>query len=240
MLPRNPNPTMAETPAGTAAPEETAKLRVMLVDDHVVIRSGLRVLIEQSGRYDICAEAGDAPHALALMRRHRPKLAVVDVSLNSTNGIELTKGLLAEQPDLKVLVLSSYPEEIYAERALRAGARGYLMKDAAVENILVALDQIHRGAIFLSPTLKRRVLERFITEGPDRPASPGEVLTDREIEILELIGEGFSLSDIAARLHLSTKTVSSYRDNLRSKLGLGSGPELLRHAIAWVRKRTSG
>jgi len=222
----------SELPAGPA------KVRVLLVDDHPLLRRGLRTLIDQNSRYEVCAEAADAPHALEMLRQHQPDMAVVDITLNSTNGIELTKNLCAQKPGLQVLIMSVHDEQFYAERALRAGARGYLMKNMAGEEVFTALDRIRSGVLYVSPALKEKMLHRFVNGQPQALVSPVQTLSDREMEVFELIGEGFSTQAIASRLHLSVKTIDSYREHIKTKLNLSSGSDLLRHAIQWMKSES--
>lgn len=225
----SPPEAKPEVPAGPA------KVRVLLVDDHPLLRRGLRTLIDQHPGYEVCGEAADAPRALEMLRRHLPDMAVVDITLDSTNGIELTKNLCAQKPGLQVLIMSVHEEQFYAERALRAGARGYLMKNMAGEEVFTALDRIRTGVPYVSQALREKMLHRFVNGQPDALVSPLQMLSDREMEVFELVGEGFSTQAIATRLHLSVKTIDSYREHIKTKLNLASGSELLRHAIQWMK-----
>ena len=212
-------------------------LSVLLVDDHPLMRRGLRTLLEQEARFRVCAEADSAPVALDMVRKWEPALSIIDIGLRSTNGIELTKGIRAQSPKMPILVVSMYDEELYAERALRAGAMGYLMKHEAGEKILPALEHILGGEIYVSDRLKRRMLHRFVA-AEDRPpaAATLDALSDRELEVLQLVGNGFGTREIAAQLKLSVKTIDSYREHLKLKLGLRSGTELARYAIEWTKR----
>jgi DNA-binding NarL/FixJ family response regulator len=216
------------------APNTRKKLRILLVDDHPLTRRGIRALIEEEPSYEVCAEADNAPQALEMVRKCSPDLTIVDISLQSTNGIELTKGLRAQSPQMHVLVVSMHDEELYAERALRAGAVGYLMKHEACDRILVALDRILKGEIYLSDRLKEKMLHRFVSHRAEKPTSVIDTLSDREMEVLQLIGNGYGTRSIADQLKLSVKTIDSYREHLKLKLSLKSGAELVRYAIQWI------
>lgn len=215
------------------------KIRILLVDDHPLMRRGMRVLIEQQGRFEVCAEADNAPEAIDLVRRLKPDLTIVDITLKSTNGIELTKGLRAQAPDMRILVVSMHDEEVYAERALRAGAMGYLMKQEASEMVITALERILGGEIYVSDRLKEKMLHRFLKHSTEKVISLAELLSDRELEVLELIGEGYGTRAIAEQLGLSVKTIDSYREHLKLKLNLGNSSELVRYAIQWGKSQGS-
>jgi DNA-binding NarL/FixJ family response regulator len=218
------------------ASDSARKLRVLLVDDHPITRQGMKALIEQQRNLEVCGEAESAADALRLVEALSPDLAVVDISLRHDNGIELTHELKSRVPGVVVLVVSMLEETTYAERALRAGAGGYLMKQEAGERFTTALQQVLRGDVFLSPRMQERLGRRVL---PKRKAHifPFDTLSERERQVFELIGDGFSTRQIAEKLNISSKTVDSYRDHLKLKLGLDSGAELVRHAIAWGRTK---
>jgi len=212
-----------------------SKLRVLLVDDHPITRQGMRALINQQLNLEVCGEADSAPEAIALLAKLAPDLAIVDVSLKSTNGIELTKNMKAQAPNLPILVVSMHDELLYAERALRAGAMGYVMKQEAGDKVALAIQHLLRGEIYLSPKMKEKMLHRFVNKKNDQLVFSIDTLSDREMEVFQLIGNGFSTRQIAQKLNLSSKTIDSYREHLKLKLGLETGAELVRHAIQWAR-----
>jgi DNA-binding NarL/FixJ family response regulator len=210
----------------------------MLVDDHPLMRQGMKTLIEQHRRFEVCGEADNAPRALELVAKLQPDLAIVDISLQSTNGIELTKGLRGLCPAMQVLIISMHDENVYAERALRAGAMGYLMKHEAGDKIIAALEQILDGEVHLSDGVKGRMLHRFVQHRTDALISPMEKLSDREMEVFQLLGNGYGTREIANLLKLSVKTIDSYREHLKEKLGLPTGNDLVRHAIQWTKSQS--
>jgi DNA-binding NarL/FixJ family response regulator len=210
----------------------------MLVDDHPLMRQGMKALIEQQRRFAICGEADNTPRALELAGKLQPDLAIIDITLKSTNGIELAKGLRVQVPGMKLLVVSMHDEDVYAERALRAGAMGYVMKHEASEKIITAIDRIMQGDIYVSDRLKGKMLHRFVQHS-DPVSSPMEKLSDREMEVFQLLGNGYGTREIAQLLNLSVKTIDSYREHLKEKLGITSGGDLVRRAIQWMRSQTA-
>lgn len=216
----------------------SGRVRVMLVDDHPLMRQGMKTLIEQNSRFEVCGEADNAPRALELVAKLQPDLAIVDISLQSTNGIELTKGLRGLCPAMQVLIISMHDENVYAERALRAGAMGYVMKHEAGDKIIVAMEQILKGEVHLSDRVKGRMLHRFVQHRADVLISPMEKLSDREMEVFQLLGNGYGTREIANLLNLSVKTIDSYREHLKEKLGLPTGNDLVRHAIQWTKSQS--
>lgn len=225
------------TPLNALGPPGTQpRARVMLVDDHPVTRYGLRTLIEADSRFEISAEVDSAPKALDCIGRIPAHVAIVDIGLRSTNGLELTRGLRARAPATEVIVVSMHDEDVYAERALRAGARGYVMKHEASEKIVVAIETVLRGGVYLSDRMKDRLLQRFVQQRTETILSPVDHISDRELEVLNLIGEGYSTREIATRLKLSIKTIDSYREHLKVRLNLPSGADLVRYAVQWVRR----
>lgn len=210
---------------------------MLLVDDHPITRHGLRVLIEQHGGFAVCGEADNAAQAMELAAKLRPDVAIVDIALRTANGIELTKNLRAHSPGLHVLVLSMHDEDLYAERALRAGAKGYLMKHEASECVIAALQRIVEGQIFVSERAQARMLARLVSPRGGEAGSPVDALSDREMEVFQLLGEGYATRQIAERLNLSIKTIDSYREHLKLKLNLPTGADLVRYAIQWVKSQ---
>ncbi len=209
------------------------KNRVFLVDDHPVVREGMTLLINRESDLAVCGEAEDAQSAAQAVATAKPDILVVDISLNGPDGLDLLKDIRLRHPDLPVLILSMHDESIYAERALRAGAQGYIMKQEATEKVLVALRRILSGEIYVSERIANRMLQRYIgNAGTGRPSSVAD-LTDRELEVYRLIGEGHSTRQIAEELHISVKTVESYQAHIKEKLSLRSARELVQHAIQW-------
>ena len=210
------------------------KTRVLLVDDHAILRQGLVRLINHEADLEVCGEAEEGPKAFELVSKLNPDVVVVDISLKGSNGIELVKNLKARWPNLPTLVLSMHDESLYAERALRAGSLGYIMKEEAIEQVLVAIRSVLKGEIFLSEKMKAKMLQ-FLAGGKTKTASsPIELLTDRELEVFRLIGEGRSTRQIAEELRLSVRTVEAYREYIKTKLNLKNATELVQHAFHWV------
>ncbi len=211
----------------------TTKKRVFVVDDHPIVRQGLTLLINREPDLAVCGEAEDANTAIQSVPTSKPDILIVDISLNGPDGLDLLKDLRMRYPDLPVLILSMHDEGIYAERALRAGAQGYIMKQEAAEKVLLALRRILSKEIYVSERIANRMLQRYIgSRGAGRPASVAD-LTDRELEVFRLIGEGHSTRRIAEELHISVKTVESYQAHIKEKLSLRSARELVQHAIQW-------
>jgi DNA-binding NarL/FixJ family response regulator len=211
--------------------------RIVIVDDHPLFRKGLEQLIHSDGAFAVCGEAGNAAEAMDVIRELDPDLAIVDLSLPGANGIELIKNIRAEFPKLPILVLSMHDESLYALRALRAGAEGYVMKHEAMANVIQAIHEVFSGRPYLSPAMASQIITKF-AQGP----SKGEVdamerLSDRELEILELIGKGNEVPQIAKTLHLSPKTVETHRAHIKEKLNLANARQVARFAVQWVSAR---
>ncbi|HEX9443037.1 MAG TPA: response regulator transcription factor [Candidatus Binatia bacterium] len=202
------------------------------MDDHPIVLAGLRQLIDQQPDLRVCGELADGRATLPTVERLRPDLAVIDISLKSVNGLDVIKSLKGEYSDLPVLALSMHDEMIYAERALRAGANGYVMKQEATKNLLGAVRQILAGGIYLSENVTAKLLSRLANTKPGK-ASALEDLSDRELEVFQLIGQGASTRRIAEMLRLSIKTIESHRENIKRKLKLQDGAELVQSAVAW-------
>lgn len=207
--------------------------RILLVDDHPAFRRGLASLLEGEGDLQVCGEASTAPAALAAMRHLEPDLAIVDIGLPGVNGLELVKMMLAERPKLGILVLSMHDESVYALRALRAGARGYVMKAEALECVLLALRKVDSGGLYLSPALNTRLVFKIVQAEEFAQSTPVDRLSDREMEVLVLIGKGYGTQDIADNLHVSVKTVETHRAHIKEKLGFRDSRELIRFAVDW-------
>lgn len=224
---------MAGKPRRKEAKSKT-KARVYIVDDHEIIRQGLALLIGQTDDLEPCGEADNPADALKGIETLVPDIAVVDISLKDGNGIDLVKDARIRFPKLPVLMLSMHDETLYAERVLRAGARGYVTKENAGEKVLDAIRKVLAGEMFISEQVAARMLSKFVDGRPDQGGSPADVLSDRELEVFELLGMGLSTHDVARRLHLSVKTIGSHRENIKRKLKLDDASELLQHAINWV------
>lgn len=211
------------------------KQRILLVDDHPLLRKGIGQLINEQKDLSVCAEAENRADALSAIELTRPDLAVVDLSLKEDPGLELIKDCRARFPDLLILVLSMHDERFYAERVLRAGARGYIMKAEASEKVLVAIRQVLGGGVFVSKYVADEILCKI--SGASRSlGGQWSELTDREIDVFELIGRGYGSQQVAKRLHISVKTVETHRANIKLKLGLSTTSELLQQAIAFAQQ----
>jgi DNA-binding NarL/FixJ family response regulator len=216
-----------------------AKKRVLVVDDHPIVRQGLALLINREKDLMVCGEAEDARSAMQSIPATRPDILVVDISLNGPDGLDLLKDIRARYPVLPVLILSMHDESVYAERALRAGAQGYIMKQEASEKVLLALRRILNHEIYVSERISNRMLQRYIGTPLEGGPSSMADLTDRELEVFRLIGEGHSTRQIAEELHISVKTVESYQAHIKEKLSLRSARELVQHAIQWTMNEKS-
>jgi DNA-binding NarL/FixJ family response regulator len=215
---------------GSRAASLAPKCKVFLIDDHPIVRQGLALFIEREPDLMVCGQAEGATSALQAIPDLMPDFIVLDISLDGPDGLELLKSLRAKYPNLPVLILSMHDELAYAERALRAGANGYIMKQEATEKVLTAIRQILRGDIYLSERLTKRMLQRFV-HGALPPRDPLAKLSDRELEVYRLIGAGHGTRQIADELHVSTKTVESYQAHIKEKLSLRNARELVQHAI---------
>ncbi len=210
------------------------KQNILIVDDHPVVRQGLAQLIDQEHDLKVCGQAEDAHQAMDAIRDLAPDLAVVDISLKETSGMELIKDIKIRYPGLPVLTLSMHDEAIYAERALRAGAKGYIMKQEATDKVVTAIRRVLAGEVYISDGMAAKMVSKLVGRSADKGASPLEQLSDRELEVFRLIGEGYGTREIAEKLHLSAKTIETYRAHIKEKLGFQDANELLRSAIQWV------
>jgi DNA-binding NarL/FixJ family response regulator len=213
--------------------------RIVIVDDHPLFRKGLEELIHSEGSFAVCGEAGNASEGIDVIRQLGPDLAIVDLSLPGANGIELIKNVRAEFPKLPILVLSMHDESLYALRALRAGAEGYVMKHEAMANVIQAIREVFNGRPYLSPAMAAQVITKFAHRNAESEADPVERLSDRELEILELIGKGKEVRQIAKLLHLSPKTVETHRAHIKDKLDLKNSREVARFALQWLSARNA-
>lgn len=200
----------------------------------------MKAVIDMQPDLTVCGEADNAAHAVDLCGKVNPDLAVIDITLKTSNGIELTKNLKALSPNLPVLVVSMHDENLFAERAIRAGAMGYLMKQEAGDKMIAAIRRLLQGELYVSENVKGRMLHRMVNKRGDSAQFSIDALSDREMEVFQLIGSGFSTRQIAERLNLSPKTIDSYREHLKQKLNLASGAELVRYAIQWGRTEGRG
>lgn len=226
------SPKKKSPEAAPAAPPP--RRNILIVDDHPFMRAGLAQLIERQPDLHVSGEAGEPAEALRALAKAKPDLILTDLTMPGRSGLEFIKDLKAADPTLAILVVSMHDEAVYAERALRAGARGYIMKEAGGENLLAAIRQVLRGEAYVSPRMSARILDGLSARKPRGSSSPIEKLTDREFEIFQLIGQGKSTRDIAEQLHLSTKTVDVHRSHLKEKLELKDVTALIRHAVRWV------
>jgi len=211
-----------------------SKKKVFIVDDHPVVRDGLITLIEHEQDFKVCGDADDAAEALESISELKPDVVIVDIGLKSSDGIELTRNIKVRYPKISVVVLSIHDESVYAERALHAGASGYLMKEAASNDIIKAIRTVLSGEIYVSDQMAKKFLDNAFSRQSDIGANPVAKLSDREFEIFRLIGSGYKVSQIADRMHLSVKTIETYRARIKEKLSLSDASKLLRYAIKWV------
>jgi DNA-binding NarL/FixJ family response regulator len=213
---------------------EENKSKILIVDDHPVVREGLTTIINHEKDLIVCGYAEDDHSALKAINELKPDVIIVDISLKDSDGIDLTKNIKHRYPKLPVIVLSIHDESVYAERALRAGARAYLMKEVVSENITNTIRTVLKGEIYVSDTISKKFLHKIAGDKAATTKTPIENLSDREFEIFRLIGVGYKASQIARRLHLSVKTVETYRGRLKEKLNITDAPTLLQYAIKWV------
>jgi DNA-binding NarL/FixJ family response regulator len=209
--------------------------RILIVDDHPAVREALAIRLSREPDLEVCGEAADVTGALQVFGTTNPDVAVIDISLKGGDGIDLIKRIKARNDSARLLVWSMYGESLCAERALRAGALGYINKEQATDQIIVAIRRVLDGKVYLSDTMAEKMLHRAVGEGGDSVGRPPiDTLSDRELEVFRLIGQGQKTHDIATQLHLSAKTVETYRDRIRTKLNLTTGLELGRYALLWV------
>lgn len=214
-------------------PFPSTHTRVFLLDDHPIVRQGISEMINEESDMKICGEASNYQDAMQAVEKLKPDVILVDISLSGSSGLEFLKALKIQHPDVKSLILSMHDETLYAERALREGARGYIMKQEAIEKIMDAVRHVMKGQIYLSDQMMERILEKKYG-GISVDASPVETLSDRELEVFRMIGEGTSTSSIAKQLHRSVKTIETYRARIKVKLNLKNNMELIRLAMNWV------
>ncbi|MGA2814545.1 MAG: response regulator transcription factor [Candidatus Acidiferrum sp.] len=219
---------------------QTKKFKVLLVDDHPIVRQGLALLIDREADLIVCGEADGAHSAFQAIAALAPDLVVLDISLSGPDGLDLLKEIRMKTTNLPVLILSMHDETIYAERAMRAGANGYIMKQEATEKVLVAIRRILQGDVYLSDRLTNTLLQQMVHGNGPSKGSPLLNLTDRELEVFRLIGAGHGTRQIADELHLSVKTIESYQAHIKEKLALRNARELVQHAIEWTMNLSGG
>ena len=226
-------------PQAKPNPAKDKRTRVLLVDDHAVVRFGIGQLINREPDLQVCGEEEDASKALSAINNLKPDLVIADISLKDSSGLELMRNIKAQYPKMPVLVVSAHDESIYAEIAFRAGALGYLMKEEALEKVITALRRVLSGAIYVSDSLAAKMLQRQVRGQTDINQSPVKSLSDREMEVFQLIGQWKKTREIAEELHLSVKTIEYYREQIKRKLDLKSAGELTHYATSWVQREQS-
>jgi DNA-binding NarL/FixJ family response regulator len=232
-----PQADMQDVSAGKAKarkPEPKRKTRIVIVDDHPIVRKGLAEMIDEEDDLEVCGEAGDVVEALKVFDTVFPELMIIDISLNGGNGLDLVKQIRSRDNQVKMLVWSMHDESLYAERALHAGAKGFVNKQEPTDTILGAIRRVVDGKVYLSSRMTDRMLRRAVGGDDDVEQNPIEALTDRELEVFEMIGRGMTTREIAEKLHLSIKTIETHRENIKAKLNLDNSARLGRYAAQWV------
>ena len=214
--------------------ESENETRILIVDDHPIVRQGLSELINHESDLVVCGQAEDSHEAIKAVRELNPNMAIIDITLKETSGLELIKDIHAQYPNLPVLALSMHDENLYAERSLRAGAMGYIMKQEATENVIEAVRKILGGEIYVSERMAAKMVRKLVTGQTETSCSQVDSLSDRELEVFSLIGRGHGTRQISERLHLSVKTIETYRAHIKDKLNLADAAELRQYAIQWV------
>ena len=214
--------------------------RILIIDDHPLLRQGIAALINSQKDFTVCGELNEAKQAITVIQKTDPDVVILDLALQGTSGIEVLKNLKVQFPKIRVLVLSMHDESIYAPRALRAGAMGYVMKQEAPEKVIAALRKILAGEVALSAEMGTKMLSRLSGNRSASSLSPMDALSDRELEVFNLLGHGSGTREIANRLHLSVKTIESHRAHIKEKLHLDTAAQLVRHAIQWVGSESEG
>jgi len=215
-------------------------LKIMIVDDHPIFRMGMTELLNQEEDFSVCAVAEDIPGARKALEEHDPDMAIIDITLAKDNGLDLVKEIAVSARPIPILVLSMHDEAVWAERAIRAGARGYIMKKEASESVITALHNISGGRIHVSENMMSLLLDKLHVNASAQGAPTEEILTDRELEVFRLIGTGLSTREIAERMNLGVKTIGTYRDRIKQKLCIKSGTELTRRAVLWIENSQAG
>ena len=217
--------------------KDQPRARIVIVDDHPIVTEGLTDLISREKDLVVCGQARNVSEALKAIRTLKPDLVTVDISLKETDGLELMKDIKARFPNLPVLALSMHEESLYAERALRAGASGYIMKQEATKKVVGAIRRVLTGRLYLSDKMMEKLVYKLVGGKAEVSHGPSDLLTDRELEVFSLLGRGHGTRQISEQLHLSVKTIETYRSRIKQKLNISSGTELLQHAFQWVNSR---
>jgi len=214
---------------------EKEKINIIIVDDHSVVMDGVEQIISKTDNVSLIGKAADPDRAMVLLENNDIDLAIVDITLaGSISGIDLIKALRDRYPDVDILVMSMHDESIYGERAIRAGAKGYIMKEVASLHLVEAINTIINGDLYLSQKLQKRIVNRLFNSSSGATGDPVERLSDREFEIYQLIGRGFSAKDIASKLNLSTNTIETHRSHIKTKMKMKSSSDLVKYAVQWV------
>src|SRR5215472_5694498 len=221
------------------AKTHTDKSRILIVEDHPLFREGLVQMINRNATLTVCGQVSDTASAMKAVGELKPDPVLVDISLEGSNGIDLIKNLKAKHEELPILVISMHDESLYAERALRAGALGYVMKSEPAKTVKGAIFKVLGGDIFLSEKMSTSVLAKLMRGKPEHPVSPIEQLSDRELEVFQMMGEGKPTRQIAEELNLTIPTIHSFRNRIKEKLELKNSTEMMLHAMQWVRERTA-
>ncbi|MDK3161841.1 response regulator transcription factor [Kamptonema cortianum] len=212
------------------------KTKVLIVDDHSIVRFGIRSLLGHNPEIQVCGEAENADNALRIFKKEKPQMALVDISIDG-NGLELTKEMLRINSDVKIIIISMHDETIYADRALKAGAKGYLMKRDASSQLMKVIDTVLKGGIYLSESMTRSFLSRIAGGTTADSTAPEHVLSDRELEIFGMIGQGHQTKEISTKLRVSSKTIETHRERIKEKLGIHDARELRKTAVLWAKDR---
>jgi DNA-binding NarL/FixJ family response regulator len=209
-------------------------VRILIVDDHPIVRQGLADLINHEDEFEVCGHAEDGREAMEQIRKLDPDLVTIDITLKDTGGLELIKDVKSQYPKLPMLVISMHDEKLYGERVLRAGAKGYIMKHEATENVIDAIHKVFSGQVYVSSNMAEQMVRSFVSGGTRSQASAVNSLSDRELEVFRLIGQGYGTRKIAEMLHLSVKTIETYRAHIKNKLSLDDAAQLLQYAVQWA------
>jgi DNA-binding NarL/FixJ family response regulator len=218
----------------TSPNRSTNHIRVFIVDDHPAIREAIRDTIEGTIDMEICGEASSSDDAFREIEELQPDVAIVDISLNDAHGLDLVQNVRSQHPEVRMVVFSMYDENVYAERAIRAGASGYLMKSEPTKNIVEAIRSVHDGEVYLSRRMASRILNKVAMGRSSEPSFAIDELTDREMAVFQMLGQGYSVQEIQDRLSLSRKTIETYRRRAKEKLGFDTVSELLQYAVQWT------
>ena len=223
-------------PSNSPSSKPASRTRILLVDDHPLVRERLAEIINDEPDLTVCGEAEDRPEAIKTIQVTRPDIAIIDLTLKNSDGLELIKDIRSRWPGLRMLVVSMHDESLYAERVIRAGAMGYITKQDATRNILAAIRRILAGNIYVNERIATRIIQRLTVPVATQSLTPGDLLAPRELQVFELTGKGLDTRQVAGRLRLGVKTVETYRRRIREKLQLTDPNQLLQEAIAWVHK----